>query len=84
MEGGADADRDVSVGLSREHGQTEEMREHAIWLGHRYGAATEVVENPVVEISSTELRAAIKAGEQSKFLPEQVSEYITREGLYRD
>lgn len=72
------------VGLSREQGQTEEMREHAIWLGHRYGTATEVVENPVVEISSTELRAAIKAGEQSKFLPEQVSEYIAREGLYRD
>ena len=75
------------VGLSREDGQTEELKEHAIWMGHRFGAATEVVENPVVEISSTALREALRDGdaaELGKYLPEPVAEYIAREGLYRD
>ncbi len=72
------------VALSREAGQTDELREHAVWLGHRYAVSTEVVENPVVEISSTELRGLIAKGQQSKFLPEKVAQYIAREGLYLD
>ena len=74
------------VGLSRSEGETPELKEHAVWLGHRYGAYAEVVENPVVEISSTQLREALhrrELGELNKFLPPPVADYIEKEGLYR-
>jgi len=71
-------------GLSREQNQTAEMKAHGAFLFERYGAEYEVIENPVVEISSTELREILKDGGESIFLPTEVLEYIKKEGLYSD
>ena len=69
-------------GLSRQDNQTEELQKHAGFLLDRYGASCEVVKNPVVEISSSELREILVRGGESKFLQPQVYDYIKEKGLY--
>ena len=46
------------------------------------GARVELVHNPVVEISSTQIRRMLVFGCADPFLPEGVGEYIREHGLY--
>lgn len=69
--------------LSRAAEQTGELKKQAGFLLERYGIVCEVLENPVVEISSSELREKIRNGEASRFLQPRVYDYIAEKGLYR-
>ena len=52
-------------------------------LEREYGAQIRIVQNPEVrELSSTEVRAALAAGQGSELLPPAVYGYILREHLY--
>ena len=68
--------------LSRKDGEREEMLKHAYFLMERYGAGCEVLQNEVVDISSTEVRKAIECGEAEDYVPHQVLQYITSKGFY--
>ena len=52
-------------------------------LRERFGARVEVLPCEPVEVSSTELRAALQRGETPALLPEPVLDYIRERGLYR-
>lgn len=61
----------------------EEFAAQEAYLRERFHARVKVIPNPgVVEISSTQVRAALARGEGQKFLPEAVYGYILREKLY--
>lgn len=52
-------------------------------LQNNYSANSYVLEEPVVQVSSTQVRNLISAdGDFTRLLSEQVSEYIRRNGLY--
>lgn len=61
---------------------TSLITEKTIEYKKKYGAKIELIENSVIEISSTELRADISEL-SSHFLSPQVVEYINFRGLYR-
>lgn len=53
------------------------------YLKKKYGAKIQLLEAPLIKISSHELREMLKKGESvSRFLPEKVEKYIKKEGLY--
>lgn len=64
-----DADRDTLV-------------RHSEYLGEKYGAKTLVMKATALEISSTEIRDAIKKENCSDYLPWSVYEYIKQNNLY--
>ncbi len=50
-----------------------------------FGARCEVIDAPLYEVSSTEVRACVKSGASTEeWLPKAVSDYIRKRGLYRD
>lgn len=52
-------------------------------LERSYGAHIQLIENPkVIDISSTQLRQALREGQGEAYLPRAVYGYILREGLY--
>ncbi len=65
--------------------ETELMIDEKVRLyTERYGARIYAIQNDVIEISSSELRAAIaEGGEKIKYLPPSVRDYIKDRGLYR-
>lgn len=68
---------------SRHGGETAVLSEHAKKLEALYGARCHIEEIPVVDMSSTQIRALIAdGGDVSAMLPEGVYEYILRRGLY--
>lgn len=46
------------------------------------GVATQILENPVMPLSSTELRALLAEGKGFELLPAGVAEYIREQGMY--
>ena len=62
-------------------GEQEAITEKAAQLTNQ-GARVELVNNPVLAISSTQLRRLIAFGCAEPFLPEPVAEYIRQHGLY--
>ena len=62
-------------------GEQEAITEKAAQLTNQ-GARLELVNNPVLAISSTQLRRLIAFGCAEPFLPEPVAEYIRQHGLY--
>ncbi|MDR1116868.1 MAG: nicotinate-nucleotide adenylyltransferase [Oscillospiraceae bacterium] len=68
--------------LSRKLEQAEALHRQADFLAERYGASCQVLKNPVIDISSSELRELIRGGAESKYLQPQVGEYIVKNGLY--
>lgn len=48
------------------------------------GAKYMLIQNPLIEISSTDIRARVRAGRSIRYMvPDEVGEYITQKGLYR-
>lgn len=68
--------------LCRERGQLDILLEHKSFLEKRFGAGCIVLENEEVEISSTEVRKAIRAGIDTGMVPAGVMDYIRVNDLY--
>ncbi len=70
---------------AREPGEFPRLKEHAQHLHDAYGAACEVMDIVVREISSTKIREKLAIGEDlSAILPKQVLSYIRAHHLYRE
>ena len=66
-----------------EEGEDEEFAAQEKFLEETFGANVVTLENPdVIEISSTEVRAALPAGDGEEYLTAAVYGYILRHGLY--
>ena len=64
-------------------GEDEEFAAQEKFLEETYGARVTTLENPeVIEISSTQVRAALPAGDGEEYLTAAVYGYILRHGLY--
>ena len=63
-------------------GEEAQLAAQAQRLGERYGARVELIQNEFLEISSTELRAALKRGEGVRLIPRSVYAYIIGKRLY--
>ncbi|MDL2273555.1 nicotinate (nicotinamide) nucleotide adenylyltransferase [Oscillospiraceae bacterium OttesenSCG-928-G22] len=75
----------ASIGVfSRKASEQAEIKAHAGFLMERFGATVHIIDAPVLEISSTELRLRVRSGGSVEgLLPESVKEYILHKGLYR-
>lgn len=61
----------------------EQLKKQKLFLEDAYGAKIELIEIPdLVEISSTDIRAALKSGSGGKLIHESVYGYILRNNLY--
>jgi len=68
---------------AREASELEELRRSAILLG-QYSEKVQILDIPPIEISSTEIRRRLAAGESCQgLLPPKVEAEILRQGLYR-
>lgn len=66
-----------------EEGEDEEFAAQKAFLEKTYGATVVTMENPrVIEISSTQVRAALPKGDGEEYLSAAVYGYILRHGLY--
>lgn len=75
----------VVAGRVNDPGTLREMEKTREELLSEYGGKIAFLENPVVEVSSTFLRAKIAAGEDTgNWLTAPVREYIEKEKLYDD
>ena len=68
--------------LVRAADQETVMRRQAAFLAHRYGAAIDWIDHTPVEISSSEIRTALRRGQGKDHLPEPVAAYIQKKHLY--
>ena len=68
--------------VSRNDADRESLSKHAEYIREKYGATARVMKTAALEISSTEIRNAIKCGNQSEYLPRSVYEYIKQNNLY--
>lgn len=71
----------LAVFYRGEKGEEEAIAQQKLQL-EAMGARVELVKNPVVDISSTQLRRMLKLGCASEFLHPRVLEYIQTSGLY--
>lgn len=61
------------------------MEEQIRMLNEKYGADIRLLETPIMDVSSSELRQMIKNQEDvSAYLPEEVATFIKENGLYRN
>lgn len=60
----------------------ETLHRHAEYLAEKYGATARIMKEAALEISSTEIRDAIKSETSSDYLPRSVCEYIKQNNLY--
>ncbi|NHI02164.1 MULTISPECIES: nicotinate-nucleotide adenylyltransferase [Oceanimonas] len=64
--------------LYRRHGTRDRERLHRVPAGHIF-----LLDNPELEVSSTQIRDGIRAGNNPQYLlPEAVANYIRQQGLY--
>lgn len=66
----------------RNDSDRDALARHAEHLKERYGAESFIMKTAALEISSTEIRNAIKNGNLSEYLPKSVYEYIKQNNLY--
>lgn len=58
---------------------------YRVSLQNKFKGTVEVIDSPIVEVSSTFIRESIKDGKTIRaFLPDKVSIYIEKNGLYAD
>lgn len=67
----------------RDFDEREEMLLCAGRYQENFGARVTILQNPVVEISSSEIREAIRKGDAPRLLSGDVADYIRKKGLYR-
>ena len=61
----------------------EEMNVQIHYLNEKYDADIRLLRAPLMDVSSRELREAIRRGEDvAAYVPEKVAAYIRKEGLY--
>ena len=66
-----------------DEGEDEEFAAQKALLQEKYGGKIVTMRNPdVIEVSSTQVRAALPEGEGEEYLPAAVYGYILRHGLY--
>ena len=63
--------------------EREAIRKQKLWLEQELGGRAEIVENDLIEISSTAVRSLLLCGAGEAVLPKAVYEEICRQGLYR-
>lgn len=69
----------------RENGIIEKLEAYAKWIETKYRAKCHVYRFPVLELSSTEIRAVLrKSGDVSEFLDPKVYAYIRKNRLYQN
>ena len=68
--------------LCRESGQLSELIKQKEYLMERFGAASIVLENQAIELSSTEVRDEIRIQNGTNLVPPKVLEYILENNLY--
>lgn len=68
-----ESDPEVALELLRKENEYRE----------RFGAKIVAIDADVIEISSTEIRNALKGGVDNEMIPKSVLEYIRQRGLYR-
>lgn len=68
--------------LSRENGEQDELIRHAEFLTERFGAECIILDNNIIEVSSTEVRSAIAQGRADGYMPAGLLEYIMAKGFY--
>ena len=68
---------------ARNEEERQTMEEAAEIYRKRYQASVTILKTPVVEISSSEIRADLHSGRMPTLLPEAVADYIREKGLYR-
>lgn len=73
----------VAAPARKSGGEKENIIAHARFLESAYGAKIDIIDNPVVEISSTELRESLARGVGCEYLPPGVAEYIQNNKLYK-
>lgn len=71
----------LAVFCRGERGEAEKILQHKAYM-ERLGARVELVDNPVVDISSTQLRRMLVFRCADPFLPAGVAEYIRENRLY--
>ena len=73
------------VALRRKGGDVSVLEAAAENYKERYGAKIMIIEDEPMELSSTQIRNMIAAGESAdRLLPESVSEYIKENNLYKN
>lgn len=75
----------VICGVPREREGLYALKKQAVFLNSRYNAQTAILEFPLMDISSTQIRNWLKTGQSIKeWVPESVERYIRQHGLYQD
>lgn len=74
----------VAVRPGFQHSDAKRISEEIRFLKDRYGAEVVLIDTPLLEISSTNLRNRIRQGKSVKyFLPDDVRAYIWKKRFYR-
>lgn len=72
---------DIGVFYRGDRGEKEQIARQAEKL-RALGATVHLIENPVIQISSTVLRSLLVFGSAGEYLHQGVEDYIRKEGLY--
>lgn len=67
----------------RSHAERETIAARAAYYEATYGARVTILKNPVVEISSSEIRTVLGKERKPHLLSRPVADYIERKGLYK-
>lgn len=69
--------------VSRGEYTAEELHKKRAFYESEFNAKVQITEEPIMMVSSTEIRCLIKKGKDfTHLLPQKVSDYITKNGLY--
>lgn len=75
----------VVCGVPREKEGLQALQRQADFLKNQYSAQTALLDFPLIEISSTQIRHRLKTGRSiEEWVPKNVERYIRRHGLYGD
>lgn len=67
----------------RSHAEQDTIAARAAYYEATYGARVTILKNPVVEISSSEIRTVLGKERKPHLLSRPVADYIERKGLYK-
>ena len=74
----------VILVAGRDGGSSSSLKSQIAYIMNKYDADIRLLEAPVLEISSHDIRRRIRDGESIRYLlPDKVAEYILNHGLYK-